>query len=1079
MKFGKSKIICGLFIIITTFFLFLWLKPIDVGAWWWDDDTKSAAEFLRKHSDWLQFGSFFPFIMHEIGWVLVKGLYIITSFLEGLLPESLSLLEFLDDAGMQGIIKAIVKDLVVVLMVLTIVFLGFKTMIAKEPPNLKNVGVNIFISSFLIVGLPTLMDTMQDVSVKFFDATQTDVNDTSSSLSWNLIKENTADLVYVADNGFDLISNNAEGKVKNALKPDIFTSINMSEVITPDAIDNLPSTSEELDYLKYTLSSDGEGNYTATEIKDGLLSFFSDNFKTGYFRYPANFTPMLVGLLALAVAYFFTIFIFITTIIEIGIKRVVGLFVFATDLESGQRTKMVVQDILNAFLLIAFTGLSFRMYTIFLSFLASSDINMIIYIIALISATFVLIKGSNTIMRYFGIDVGLKEGFGQMAAAFALGKATTGGLNKLRNVGKSKNSNNDSFDNNQNKDMLDNQGDSDRISINDSNKQNGKINNGINGLGRSYGYMAERGLGGMAQDVIKGSGELISNNVKDAGKSISGNVKGIKESWNEGIQEGSNIGQNNREKWASGDQSMNELNNDARRSLEPSNGDVELNHSGHEMKAVDALNGRSDVISNGSNPTLNESTGSDGFKQANEQILTDIKLNEGISNGKDQEISGKLKLDPHIDERAQNNVPLRQEIEQGNKEIAAGSTSPLRQEVEQGNKEVVAGSTSPLRQEIEQGNKEVTAGSTSPLRQEIEQGNKEVTAGSTSPLRQEIEQGNKEVAAGSTRPLRQEIEQGNNNVAAGSTTPLRQEIEQGNLKAGPGGASSLKLDVDSRSLRNPVEAKQSIIQQVEKASIGSNDAKQRIIQEVEKSTMATPQQMQQNVQQVLASARLPQEAQQTVQKVFQELQSNSLQSVESLKSKVIQELESTSLGAKEPIKQVILQDVQKAFSATPEQVQQNIKQVIQNVESSGVATPKQIQQNVQPVFKSANLSNGTQDVVQKIIQESGPSAAPEALKSKVIQEIEKASFENNQLKQTVIQDIQKAFSPTPEQLEQNINQVFTTTGTNETSQGNLVNNVSAEEKSGYFGSLFGEKVNNVGNSNKDRKSSRFDFIKNL
>ncbi|WP_260288392.1 pLS20_p028 family conjugation system transmembrane protein [Peribacillus aracenensis] len=1063
MKFGKSKIICGLIIIITTFFLFLWLKPIDVGAWWWDDDTKSAAEFLRKHSDWLQFGSFFPFIMHEIGWVFVTGLYIITSFLEGLLPESLSLLKFLDDSGMQGIIKAIVNDLIVVLMVLTIVFLGFKTMIAKEPPNLKNVGVNIFISSFLIVGLPTLMDTMQDVSVKFFKATQTDVNDTSSSLSWNLIKENTADLVYVADNGFDLISNNAEGKVKNGLKPDIFTSINMSEVITPDAIDDLSTKSEELDYLKYTLSSDGQGNYTATKINGGFLSFFSDNFKTGYFRYPANFTPMLVGLLALAVAYFFTIFIFITTIIEIGIKRVVGLFVFATDLESGQRTKMVVQDILNAFLLIAFTGLSFRMYTIFLSFLASSDVNMIIYIIALISATFVLIKGSNTIMRYFGIDVGLKEGFGQMAAAFALGKATTGGFNKLKNVGKSKNNinNSDSFDNNQNKDMLDNQGDIDRISINDSNKQNGKINNGINGLGKSYGYMADRGLRGMAQDVIKGSGELISNNVKDTGKSISDNVKGIKESWNEGIQEGSNIGQNNRDKWTSGNQSLNELDKDSNHSLESPNDNDGLNHSEEGIKAGDALNGRSNVVSNGNNPTLNESTGAGGIKQANEQILTDIKLSEGISNSKDQEISGNLKLDPHIDGKGQNNVPLRQEIVQGNNEVAAGGTRPLRQKIEQGNNEVAAGSTSPLRQEIEQGNNEVAAGS-------------------TSPLRQEIEQGNNEVAAGSTKPLRQEIEQGNNNVAAGSTTPLRQEVEQGNFKAGPGGAaSSLKLDVDSRSLGNPIEAKQSIIQQVEKASIGSNDAKQRIIQEAEKSTMATPQQMQQNVQQVLASARLPQEAQQTVQKVFQELQSNSSQSVETLKSKVIQELESTSLGAKEPIKQMILQDVQKAFSATPEQVQQNIKQVIQNVKSSGVATPKQIQQNVQQVFKSANLPNGTQDVVQKIIQESGPSAAPEALKSKVIQEIEKASFENNQLKQTVIQDIQKAFSPTPEQLEQNINQVFTKTGANETSQGNLVNNVSAEEKSGYFGSLFGEKVNNVGNTNKVRKSSRFDFIKNV
>ncbi|BDP87021.1 hypothetical protein EfmAA818_06170 [Enterococcus faecium] len=33
-------------------------------------------------------------------------------------------------------------------------------------------------------------------------------------------------------------------------------------------------------------------------------------------------------------------------------------------------------------------------------------------------AVFVLIKGSGTVMRYFGVDIGLKEGYGQLASAF-------------------------------------------------------------------------------------------------------------------------------------------------------------------------------------------------------------------------------------------------------------------------------------------------------------------------------------------------------------------------------------------------------------------------------------------------------------------------------------------------------------------------------------------------------------------------------------------------------------------------------------------------------------------------------------
>ncbi|MFE7151305.1 pLS20_p028 family conjugation system transmembrane protein [Heyndrickxia sporothermodurans] len=837
-----------------------------VGAWswWWTEDTKDTAEFLQKHSDWLQFGSFFPFILHEIAWMLIKGLYIMTSFLEGLIPESLDLLSFLDDSGLQGIVKAITTDLVVTLMVLTIVFLGFKTVIAKEPPNFKAVGVNIFISAFLILGLPTLMNTMEDVSKNFFYATQSGASE-DTGLAWNLIKDNTADIVYTAEKGFDLISNDAEGTNKNGLNPEIFKSVNMSEVITPDAIDDLDTDSEELEHLKYTLSSDGEGNYTATKIKDGLLSFFSDNFKTGYFRYPAKFTPMIVGLIGLGVAYLFTLFIFITTIIEIGIKRVVGLFVFATDLESGQRTKMVVQDILNAFLLIAFTGLSFKMYTLFLSYLASKDPNVIIYIIAIVSATFVLIKGSNTIMRYFGVDVGLKEGFGQIAGAFALGRATTGGFNKLKNLGKSRNNsdtdnnnNNDNIDQNENKDKLNNQRNMNPKSINQNN--NGKLKNGINGLGKSYGYVAERGIGGIAQDLLKGSGEKLSNNLQGKSQSLADNIKNIKDSWNEGIQEGTNLGQSNKEKWSS-----NKTIND-----NASNGDLEqgneiraLNNSLDEIKPINGANTSIDGISKDNQPTLKETPNLNGTNSSNEQILTNMKLNDAMENNKEKNLSGKLKLDSQIENSGIDN-----------------STNT---------------------------------------------------------------KGNK-YDGGTVKEY-------------GTNSSPKQSI---NHKEG--NASSLKLKVDSQSFGEPNAVKQSIIQQVEKSTIGSNDAKQRIIQEVEKSSMATPQQIQrviqnvekageptpkqiqQNVQQILHTSGIPNGTKDVVQKIVQEAQTGA-SSPETLKTKVIQEIEKTSFGDSQ-VKQTVIQDIQKAFTPTPEQLEQNIKQVFTNNGTNEVKQEKQVITNI-------------------------------------------------------------------------------------------------------------------------------------
>ncbi|WP_041847238.1 pLS20_p028 family conjugation system transmembrane protein, partial [Caldibacillus thermoamylovorans] len=547
---GKKKIII-VYIMLTLLCLTLvFYIPNASASMWdgvWSEDTEDIVNFLLGHSNWLQFGNFITVTLHQIAWLFIKGLYMITSAIEGLIPESLNLLNFLDDSGMQGLFKAIINDLVSVLMILTIVYLGFKTVIAKEPPNFKSVGVNIFLSAFLILGLPSLMDTMEDVSLKFYDATQKAGNNSSANLSWNLIQNNTADLMYAADKGFDLIENDSDGTgSKNALTPETFFVVDLSEVITPKVIDKIDSPDSSIKSLKYKLSTDSNGKYTATEIDGGVLSFFSDSFDPGYFRYPAKFLPIIAGLIALVVAYIFTIFVFASTALEIGFKQVLAPIIFATDLETGQRTKMVVKDIGNAFMLIAFTGLSFRLYTMFLSFLGSSNINILIYVTAMIAATFILIKGSSTIMRYFGVDVGLKDGFAQIAGAFAIGRSTAHVGKSLRNLTKSGKKNDSP---NSNKDALSDHVDSTR-SVNDSKKGIGNtLKKSVNSAGKTVGYMRERGITGMAEDAIKGTGEKIGNNINSKMKSLTDGAKGIKDSWKQGIEEGELNGLGNQIKW--------------------------------------------------------------------------------------------------------------------------------------------------------------------------------------------------------------------------------------------------------------------------------------------------------------------------------------------------------------------------------------------------------------------------------------------------------------------------------------------------------------------------------------------------
>ncbi|KIO69906.1 hypothetical protein B4065_1364 [Caldibacillus thermoamylovorans] len=139
--------------------------------------------------------------------------------------------------------------------------------------------------------------------------------------------------------------------------------------------------------------------------------------------------------------------------------------------------------------------------------------------------------------------------------------------------------------------------------------------------------------------------------------------------------------------------------------------------------------------------------------------------------------------------------------------------------------------------------------------------------------------------------------------------------------------------VEQTSFKDPQTAKQSIIQEVRNIPYGS-EVKQRMIQEIEKASVASPQQLQQNVQQVLATANVPVSTQNAIQKVVQDVQKTS-QSPEIVQAKVIQEIQKSSFG-NETVKQTVIQDIQKAFAATPEQLQQNIKQVIEKTDPSSV-----------------------------------------------------------------------------------------------------------------------------------------------
>ncbi|MCW6064743.1 pLS20_p028 family conjugation system transmembrane protein [Clostridium sporogenes] len=516
--FTKEKKIKWISMVFLVFALLLVFNPIGVQASWFTDD-KEVKSFLIKYQNELHFtkGGIGSIIGQMFTWTLIRGAYWICKTIQGLVPEALSIFDFVESTGISAVYTSIVNTIVVSLMVLTLIIIGFKMITQKNALDIKTVGMNIVVSVILILLMPTMITSGIKFSKVFYDDS-TSITKSEGGIAWKMIEDGVTDLVYInKQKSYDKLGQN--GQKKNALKEKDFFVYDLGEIITPDTAKDLEDDNKDAKFLQYKLSPDGEGNMVPVKIDSSWMALFSDSFKGGYYRYTKDTFSLVIGLIALAIAYLFSAFIIITAIIELSIKRVLGILVFATDLESGQRSKMVLSDIMQCFLTVGFQGFNMSIFAMFISFMGSgggASVNPIIKTIAYVSSVFVLIKGSETIMRYFGVDIGVKEGFAQMATALGMSAMMLrGGKNIAGRFGCS--------NNNGDKD--------DRDTSNKPEKNFGNsIKDYANRIGHGVGYGMERGIDGLAADG--------ANTVNKPVRSIRDAVKNTKKGFREGIDDG-------------------------------------------------------------------------------------------------------------------------------------------------------------------------------------------------------------------------------------------------------------------------------------------------------------------------------------------------------------------------------------------------------------------------------------------------------------------------------------------------------------------------------------------------------------
>ncbi|HBM8949140.1 TPA: hypothetical protein L0017_002695 [Enterococcus faecium] len=502
---------------------------------WWsglfgegDANPKTVTKVLQDYGNYLQYQDVFSWICNTFLWGLIKGLYNLNTLLEKTIYQSFDLKDLLNAAGVNELFQSLISKVLALFCVVTLIYLGLKFFMSKHPPKVKNILVNLFMAMILIFGGSSLIDEGLNISKIFYgDVTAANKADKTGSPAFQIIQNNVIDVSTLLATDPNKVESLPTDK-RNALTAKNFKTANINGIITPDQAAEMADNDksglsdlqkDRLKALQYRLELDDNGKEIPVQISDeGLAKYV---YTSGYRRYSSKPGIILAGESSLAVAYLFILFTIVTCIIELVFKKFYLVIAASTDFETGQRMKSAIEDISQSFLLLAFTILELRIYTLMLSGIgdlhAAGKINGFLYVVALIVLTIALFKGSQSVTKIFGVDTSLKNGSNSLLSMFALGniaKNVGSGAKNLASAGKSGLSHLNDIRKNgfgHRKDVTPDNGEEqsdDKATTVPNSKKTvsemfGKAKNGVSKAAEGLGYVNERGLKGTAEDLTE------------------------------------------------------------------------------------------------------------------------------------------------------------------------------------------------------------------------------------------------------------------------------------------------------------------------------------------------------------------------------------------------------------------------------------------------------------------------------------------------------------------------------------------------------------------------------------------------
>ncbi|MBM0067960.1 pLS20_p028 family conjugation system transmembrane protein [Alkalicoccobacillus gibsonii] len=386
-------------------------------------EEEELLKKLLQFEDVMTLSTPISWLFRQIGWALIKGLAVLMDAMQGLTNSMTDMLGFFNDDSVQDFLGDMLPYMVIV-MALSLAWIGIQLMMNRKIQT-HQIVFNVFVAVFVIMGLSTVMTHFETFTKAANDEVSTSGD---GMMSDAVIKENLTDVTLYDQTGWETTDLDSLDDVEpNNIQESRVRNIDMVEVITEDTeITPGQELSEDgQQMMQAKIITDAMGNTGLEKIDNGgMFSMFS--FDEYYYRFEYNFWTIFVTLFVGAATLLFATYKLARLAYEIAFNKILASILAFVDLQNGQMLKAVLKNIVNMFAIVIMIFLSLRLYNIFMAYLPTTDMNPVAKLIAMIAVSAAVVDGPKVCERIFGIDAGLKSGWGMVAGGYAASRGATG-----------------------------------------------------------------------------------------------------------------------------------------------------------------------------------------------------------------------------------------------------------------------------------------------------------------------------------------------------------------------------------------------------------------------------------------------------------------------------------------------------------------------------------------------------------------------------------------------------------------------------------------------------------------------------